>query len=76
VSCQAPLDPAARFCGECGAKVVDASANGQNPAPDPGSASPEAAQANPEKAMEDYLSGFGPNQKDKHWTNKLKKILD
>lgn len=78
VSCQAPLDPAARFCGECGAKVADVAANGQNHSPDHGvaGASPAPPQADPEKAMEDYLSGFGPNQKDKHWSQKLKKILD
>jgi hypothetical protein len=76
VSCQAPLDPTARFCGECGAKVADP-AGGANPAPSQGSAAPNAiAPQDPEKAMEDYLSGFGPNQKDKHWSNKLKKILD
>lgn len=78
VSCQAPLDPTARFCGECGTKVTDPAA-GANPAPEsaplPNSASQNASQ-DPEKAMEDYLSGFGPNQKDKHWSNKLKKILD
>jgi hypothetical protein len=78
VSCQAPLDPAARFCGECGAKVADVAANGQSPSPDQSAAgsSPAPTQADPEKAMEDYLSGFGPNQKDKHWSQKLKKILD
>ncbi|MBA3859501.1 MAG: hypothetical protein C0507_21565, partial [Cyanobacteria bacterium PR.3.49] len=77
VSCQSPLDPAARFCGECGTKVADATANGQNPAPPHGAAGGAPPQpADPEKAMEDYLSGFGPNQKDKHWSNKLKKILD
>lgn len=80
VTCQAPLDPSARFCGECGTKVIDPAA-GANPAPvastsaDPGPANQNAPQ-DPEKAMEDYLSGFGPNQKDKHWSNKLKKILD
>lgn len=77
VSCQSPLDPAARFCGECGTKVTDVAANGQNPAPQHGAPAGAPQQpADPEKAMEDYLSGFGPNQKDKHWSNKLKKILD
>ncbi len=78
VSCQAPLDPTARFCGECGTKVIDPAA-GANPVPEgaplPNSAGQNVSQ-DPEKAMEDYLSGFGPNQKDKHWSNKLKKILD
>ena len=74
VSCQAPLDPAARFCGECGTKVSDATINGVSPAPQPENSA--GAPADPEKAMEDYLSGFGPDQKSKHWSNKLKKILD
>ncbi|MCC6977658.1 MAG: zinc ribbon domain-containing protein, partial [Candidatus Melainabacteria bacterium] len=75
-ACQAPLDPAARFCGECGTKVTDVAANGQNPAPQQNAAGGAQPPPDAEKAMEDYLSGFGPNQKDKHWSNKLKKILD
>ncbi len=80
VSCQAPLDPTARFCGECGTKVLDPAAGANQPPANANNAAANEAnqtlQQSPEKAMEDYLSGFGPNQQDKHWSNKLKKILD
>ncbi|MBC8000410.1 MAG: zinc ribbon domain-containing protein, partial [Leptolyngbya sp.] len=90
VACQVPLDPSARFCGECGHRVDEEAANTvwgavgkkasqiaeEEEKKSPIAKGPFNTQGDPEKAMEDYLSGFGPNQKDKHWSNKLKKIMD
>lgn len=88
-ACQVPLDPTARFCGECGHRVDEDAANAvwgamgkkasqiaEDEKKSPIANGPLGGQKDPEKAMEDYLSGFGPNQKDKHWSNKLKKIMD
>lgn len=88
-ACQVPLDPSARFCGECGHRVDEEAANtvwgavgkkasqiAEEEKKSPIAKGPFNTQGDPEKAMEDYLSGFGPNQKDKHWSNKLKKIMD